>query len=96
MVRSTWRASSGEEANVILTARNPERLQHGANEPVPHFSFGAANFASSTSLGLRHATEYDARGEAARAHPVRGRLLQLWRRADAELQGVASEGRPVR
>jgi hypothetical protein len=44
----------------------------------------------------RLAELYDARGEVARAAAMRGRLLQLWRRADAELQGVASEGRRVR
>jgi len=37
----------------------------------------------------RLADLYDARGEAAKATSMRGRLLQLWRRADPELQGVA-------
>ena len=41
----------------------------------------------------RLAELYDARGETAKAAAVRGRLLQLWRRADAELQPVVAEVR---
>jgi DNA-binding SARP family transcriptional activator/Flp pilus assembly protein TadD len=37
----------------------------------------------------RLAELYDARGETEKATAVRGRLLQLWRRADPELQSVA-------
>jgi len=36
----------------------------------------------------RLAELYDARGDAAKATAMRGRLLQLWRRADSELQGI--------
>jgi DNA-binding SARP family transcriptional activator/Flp pilus assembly protein TadD len=36
----------------------------------------------------RLAELYDARGETAKATAMRGRWLQLWRRADPELQGV--------
>jgi tetratricopeptide (TPR) repeat protein len=36
----------------------------------------------------RLAELYEARGDAAKATAMRGRLLQLWRRADPELQGV--------
>ena len=41
----------------------------------------------------RLAELYDARGEAAKAAAMRGRLIQLWRRADPELQGVVEEAR---
>jgi DNA-binding SARP family transcriptional activator/TolB-like protein len=39
----------------------------------------------------RLAELYSARGEVAKATAMRGRLLQLWRRADPEVQGVALE-----
>jgi len=39
----------------------------------------------------RLAELYDARGESAKASAMRGRLLQLWRRADPELQPVIAE-----
>jgi len=39
----------------------------------------------------RLAELYDARGDAVKATAMRGRLLQLWRRADPELQGVARQ-----
>jgi DNA-binding SARP family transcriptional activator/TolB-like protein/Tfp pilus assembly protein PilF len=38
----------------------------------------------------RLAELYSARGEVAKATAMRGRLLQLWRRADPEVQGVAT------
>jgi tetratricopeptide (TPR) repeat protein len=41
----------------------------------------------------RLAELHDARGETAKADAVRGRLLQLWRRADPELQPVVAEVR---
>jgi hypothetical protein len=41
----------------------------------------------------RLAELYDARGEPAKAAAARSRLLQLWRRADAELQPVLTEAR---
>jgi tetratricopeptide (TPR) repeat protein len=41
----------------------------------------------------RLAELYDARGETAKAAAMRGRLLQLWRRADPELQPVIAEVR---
>jgi tetratricopeptide (TPR) repeat protein len=41
----------------------------------------------------RLAELYDARGETAKAASVRGHLLQLWRRADPELQSVITEVR---
>jgi eukaryotic-like serine/threonine-protein kinase len=41
----------------------------------------------------RLAELYDSRGETAKAAEVRGRLLQLWRRADPELQPVVTETR---
>jgi DNA-binding SARP family transcriptional activator len=41
----------------------------------------------------RLAELYDARGETAKAAAMRGRLLQLWRRADPELQPVITEVR---
>ena len=41
----------------------------------------------------RLAELYDARGETAKARAMRGRLLQLWRRADPELQPVVTEVR---
>jgi hypothetical protein len=41
----------------------------------------------------RVAALYDARGETAKAAEVRGRLLQLWRRADPELQPEVTEAR---
>src|SRR6185503_6777041 len=37
----------------------------------------------------RLAELYDARGETAKAAAMRGQLLQLWRRADPELQAAA-------
>ena len=40
----------------------------------------------------RLAELYAARGEPAKADAVRGRLLQLWRRADPELQGITTDG----
>jgi len=40
----------------------------------------------------RLAELYAARGEGAKAAAMRGRLLQLWRRADPELQGFATDG----
>jgi tetratricopeptide (TPR) repeat protein len=42
---------------------------------------------------MRLAELYDARGETAKAAAMRGRLLQLWRRADPELQPVIAEVR---
>ena len=41
----------------------------------------------------RLAELYDARGETAKASAMRGRLLELWRRADPELQPVIAEVR---
>lgn len=41
----------------------------------------------------RLAELYDARGEPAKAAAVRGRLVQLWRRADPELQPVIAQMR---
>lgn len=41
----------------------------------------------------RLAELYDARGETSKAAAMRGRLLQLWRRADPELQPVIAEVR---
>ena len=41
----------------------------------------------------RLAELYDARGETAKAAAMRGRLVQLWRRADPELQPVVAEAR---
>jgi tetratricopeptide (TPR) repeat protein len=41
----------------------------------------------------RLAELYDTRGESAKATAMRGRLLQLWRRADPELQPVVAEAR---
>lgn len=41
----------------------------------------------------RLAELYDARGDAAKAAAMRGRLVQLWRRADPELQSVIVEVR---
>jgi len=41
----------------------------------------------------RLAELYDARGEPAKAAGMRGRLLQLWRRADPELQPIVAEVR---
>jgi tetratricopeptide (TPR) repeat protein len=41
----------------------------------------------------RLATLYDTRGETAKAAEVRGRLLQLWRRADPELQPITAAAR---
>ncbi|HUQ81265.1 MAG TPA: BTAD domain-containing putative transcriptional regulator [Gemmatimonadaceae bacterium] len=42
---------------------------------------------------VRLAEMYDARGEKAKAAAMRGRLLQLWRRADPELQPVIAQAR---
>jgi hypothetical protein len=39
----------------------------------------------------RLAELYDARGETGKASAVRTRLLQLWRRADPELQPVLAD-----
>ena len=44
----------------------------------------------------RLAELYDARGETAKATAVRGRLLQLWRRADPELQPIVAQVRAKR
>ena len=41
----------------------------------------------------RLAALYDAAGERARAANARARLVQLWRRADAELQPVVARAR---
>ena len=41
----------------------------------------------------RLAELYDARDEPAKAAATRGRLIQLWRRADSELQAVVGEMR---
>jgi hypothetical protein len=41
----------------------------------------------------RLAELYDARGETGKSAAVRGRLLQLWRSADPELQPVVAEAR---
>jgi hypothetical protein len=41
----------------------------------------------------RLAELYDARGEPAKTAAMRGRLIQLWRRADPELQSVVAEAR---
>jgi hypothetical protein len=41
----------------------------------------------------RLAELYDARGETEKAASVRGRLVQLWRRADPELQPVVVDAR---
>jgi len=41
----------------------------------------------------RLAELYDARGEPTKAAAMRGRLIQLWRRADPDLLGVVAEAR---
>jgi hypothetical protein len=41
----------------------------------------------------RLATLYEARGETAKAAAMRTRLLQLWRRADPEIQPMVNEAR---
>jgi hypothetical protein len=41
----------------------------------------------------RLATLYEARGETAKAAAMRTRLLELWRRADPEIQPMVNEAR---
>ncbi|MBW8838379.1 MAG: hypothetical protein JF602_00775 [Gemmatimonadetes bacterium] len=50
--------------------------------------------ASELGWALKRLAElYDARGESGKASAVRARLLQLWRRADPELQPVVAAAR---